>query len=293
MKSDVCPICGSNKTRELYSENINLKKLSFTYVKTPDSGKTFRSVRCANCTHVFCSPFPKNIYKNYEDVVDNKYLQYTESIRESAKVILPMIKKYISKGKILDVGCATGEFLDAAREAGFKVEGLELSKWSSKIASSKGILVHRQVLKSLAAKNSNKYDVITLFGVIEHFENPDKEMQYISKMLKPRGILVFWTGDVDSISSKILGHSWWYWQGQHIQYFSNKSLKLLGKNNGLKTLATKIFPFVGTFGLVENSLSRYKAKSFLMTLLKPIFMLKSKWIIYLPGEMLWFARKSS
>ena len=66
MKLDICPVCGSKKTIELYPSTVDLKKLSFTYVKTPDSGKTFRSVKCKSCTHVFCHPLPKNIYKNYE-----------------------------------------------------------------------------------------------------------------------------------------------------------------------------------------------------------------------------------
>lgn len=291
MKLDLCPICRSYKTLELYPSNIELEKLSFTYVKAPDSGKTFRSVRCLNCSHVFCFPLPKNIYKNYEDVVDNQYLRYTISIRDSASIILPLIKKIIPTGKILDVGCATGEFLSKAREFGYSVEGLELSKWSSEIARKKGIKVYRILLKSLASKYSNRYDVITLFGVIEHFENPKKEMEYIKKLLKPGGIIVVWTGDVNSISSRILKRNWWYWQGQHIQYFSSESLNVLAKKCGIRHLFTKTYPFVARYGLVENSLSRYSVGALITKLLKPFFLLKSKWILYLPGEMLWFGRK--
>lgn len=292
MKQDLCPICESKKTIELYKSDIDIKKLSFTYVKTPDSGKTFRSVKCLNCSHVFCSPLPKKIYKNYEDVVDKKYLHYTNSINEAAKIILPVLKKYIPKGKILDVGCATGEFLSVARDFGYTVEGLELSKWSSDIARSKNIKIHRSLLESVVSKNSKKYDVITLFGVIEHFEKPLEEMEYISKLLKPKGLLVIWTGDVNSLSSKFLGKSWWYWQGQHIQYFTEKSLTLVAKKAGIKHKSTKIYPFVATYGLLENSLSRYKNYRFLVRLTKILFFIKSKWTFYLPGEMLWFGVKS-
>lgn len=293
MKPVFCPICSSDNTFELYPQDINLKEISFTYVKNSNSGKTFRSVKCNNCTHVFCNPIPKNIYKNYEDVVDEQYLKYTPSIRESAKKILPIIKDLVSSGLMLDVGCATGEFLNEARKVGFKVEGLELSKWSSQITADKKIKVYRHTLESLVKKQSNKYNVITLFGVIEHFENPKRELQYIEKLLKPGGLLVIWTGDINSISSKILGHNWWYWQGQHIQYFSHKSLISLANKCGLDHLMTKTFPFVGTYGLVENSLSRYRLRPLMMKVLKPIFFLKSKWTIYLPGEMLWFGVKSS
>lgn len=293
MKSIKCPVCNSDNTLELYPEDIDLNKISFTYVKTPNSGKTFRSIRCDDCTHVFCCPIPRNIYKNYEDVVDKQYLKYTISIKESARIILPLIKKIVPSGIILDVGCATGEFLNEAKEFGYLVEGLELSKWSSEIAARKNIKIYRHTLEFLAKKYLNKYDVITLFGVIEHFEFPRKEMQCVEKLLKPGGILVIWTGDINSISSKILGRSWWYWQGQHIQYFSHKSLNMLAKKCNLSHLDTKVYPFVATYGLIENSLSRYYLRKIIMIILRPVFLIKSKWTIYLPGEMLWFGVKSS
>lgn len=291
--SSKCPICTSNNSTQLYKSDIDLRKLSFTYVKTPNSGKTFRSVRCNNCTHVYCDPIPKNMYKNYKDVVDKQYLKYVESIRFSAEKILPIIKKYKKSGLILDVGCATGEFLTIARRYDYSVEGLELSRWSSNLARRKKLKIHNDKLEILSKRFSNKYDIITLFGVIEHFENPLSEMKHINKLLKKDGLLVIWTGDINSISSRLLGRSWWYWQGQHIQYFSHKSLSLLGEMSGVRGIATKVFPFIATYGLLDNSLSRYWFRPYIMWFIKPFFRLKSKWTIYLPGEMLWFGRKFS
>jgi len=293
MKLDKCPICKSSKTIQLYSSNIELSKLSFTYTKTPDSNKTFRVVRCNNCSHVFCSPIPKNIYKNYKDVVDREYLNYMDSLRISAELILPIIVKNMPKGRLLDVGCATGEFLTVAKNFGYSVEGLELSKWSSEIARKKGLRVYTDSLKTLVNKYPARYDVITLFGVIEHFENPLDEITYINKLLKPEGLLVIWTGDVNSISSKVLGRRWWYWQGQHIQYFSHKSLNVLSKACGFKHVVTKVYPFVATYGLMNNYLGRYYFRPWVMILLKPLFRIKRIWTIRLPGEMLWIGRKVS
>lgn len=287
----VCTVCGSKKTKILFPADIDPQKVSFTYVKTPYSGKTFRALRCLNCTHVFCSPLPKNLYKNYEDVVDEQYLRYVKSIELSSQVILPIIKNYISSGKVLDVGCATGEFLSVARKFGYDVEGLELSRWSSSIASKKGIKIFRERLNSLAKKFSDRYEVITLFGVIEHFENPLEEMSYIKKLLKPGGLLVIWTGDVNSLPSKILGKSWWYWQGQHIQYFTEKSLNLLSKKFGIRHISTRTYPFVAMKGLLDNSLSRYKLRKPIMRLASPFFKIKQTWTFYIPGEMLWFGQR--
>src|SRR3990167_3612448 len=117
-----CPICKSSKTSELHQEDLDLNKLIFTYEFSPESQKTFRVLRCRNCTHVFCSPLPKNIYKNYEDVVDKEYLRHQKTRRLSAQAVLSIIKSYVSKGRFLDIGCATGDFLSVAGDFGYSVE---------------------------------------------------------------------------------------------------------------------------------------------------------------------------
>jgi SAM-dependent methyltransferase len=181
-----------------------------------------------------------------------------------------------------------------AESFGYEAEGLELSKWSSELAKKKGLKIYRQSLESLSKKISKHYDVITLFGVIEHFERPLDEISYINKLLKPGGLLVIWTGDVNSMPSRLLRKRWWYWQGQHIQYFSHQSLKRLLNKEGFEHMTTKIYPFVATYKLMNNYLGRYYfLRPWIMKLLKPIFRLKPVWTVRLPGEMLLLARKKS
>lgn len=286
-----CPVCKSMNIKKIYRSNIDLKKMTFSYAKTPDCNKTFRVVRCQNCTHVFCSPIPKNIHKNYEEVIDYSYLKYSESLNISARLILPIIKSYIPSGLLLDVGCATGDFLIEARNTGYHVEGLELSRWSSKIAKKRGIIIYRERLRSLANRFSSRYEIVTLFGVIEHFENPVEEVRYIEKLLKPGGLLVIWTGDVDSLISRTLGRRWWYWQGQHIQYFTYKSLNYLTKLCGFKFVDKKNYPFVATYDLMDNYLGRYYSRPWIMKIIRPLFIVKPIWTFRLPGEILWLGRK--
>ena len=291
MNLSTCPICKSLNTVELYPENIDLSQLTFTYEFTPESQKTFRVIKCRNCTHVFCSPLPGNIYKNYEDVVDKEYLHHSLTRRLSAQSVLNIIKSYVPKGRLLDIGCATGDFLSVARDFGYSVEGVELSKWSSKIVEEKGIKVHKELLMSLSRRFSKRYDIITMWGVIEHFQNPRDEMTCINRLLKPGGILVIWTGDVNGIISRILGRRWWYWQGQHIQYFTRSSLNHLARLSGFERVSTKLYPIAATYEQVENSLSRYKFKKYLIPIIKLIFSIKPIWYLRLPGEMLWFGRR--
>jgi len=288
-----CPICNSKKTRELYSSNIDILKLTFSYTRTPDNNKTFRVVKCCNCSHVFCSPIPKMFYKKYEKVTDKEYLKHELARKLTAREVLKLISKYYSCGRLLDVGCATGDFLLEAKKCGFSVEGLELSSWSSKIARSRGLKIHKKTLRALSEKNKNSYDFITMWGVIEHFENPTSEMKYINKLLKPNGILILWTGDINSLTSKIMGRRWWYWQGQHIQYFTKNSLNFLASLSGFENIKTQIYPFVANYELLNNSLSRYRLHTVIIKFLWPLFLVRKQIILRLPGEMLWFGKKIS
>lgn len=291
MKSDVCPVCFSHNTICIRPQTLDIKRLSFTYEFSPESQKTFRVLRCKDCTHVFCSPLPKDLYKNYEDVVDKEYIRHFKTRELSAEAVLKTIKKIIPTGKILDVGCATGDFLRVAKTNGYEAEGLELSKWSSEIASKNGLKVYRNTLKVHANKFKDKYDIITLWGVIEHFEHPDKEMKYINTLLKPGGYVILWTGNVDGLMSQILKHKWWYWQGQHIQYFTQKSLNYLAQKNGFEHIVTKTYPIAATFEQMENSVSRYKRNKYIIPLFKLVFSIAPVLYLRFPGEMFWIARK--
>lgn len=250
-------------------------------------------MRCLDCTHIYCSPIPKNIADNYKDVIDEEYLKHVTSRKLSAEAVLDVIQKRVKFGRLLDVGCATGDFLQIARARGFIAEGLELSGWSSEIAISHGFIVYREYLSNLAKKLPCQFDVITLMGVIEHFENPLQEMQFIRKLLKPNGIIVLWTGNAGSIYSRILGRRWWYWQGQHIQYFTYSSLKKLMHISGFNHIETKRYPFAATFETISNSIRRYKSYKLLRLLIMPCFALKPVWYLRLSCELLFIARKAS
>ena len=287
-----CSVCQGSNVSQVYDSQIAAdEKLSFSYTFSPLHNKTFAVYRCKQCSHQFCYPVPPDIGKNYLDVVDSEYLKHEESRRATGAKSSAIIKSYIKSGKLLDIGCATGEFLCAGHSDGLECEGLEPSAWSGEIARKRGFRVHGELLETFAAKHRSEYDVVTLWGVIEHFSDPITEVARIQQILKPGGLLFVWTGDVDSITSRILGRRWWYWQGQHIQYFTFRSLKHLFSLNGLQTLSNKIYPFATSYQAINNSLKRYKTHRLMTTLLKPFFVFKPMRFLYLPGEMLVVARK--
>jgi 2-polyprenyl-3-methyl-5-hydroxy-6-metoxy-1,4-benzoquinol methylase len=287
-----CPVCDSSETQVWYPAAIREgEQVSFSYTFSPHHNRTFQVLRCRACTHAYCFPIPAGIAQHYRDVVDEEYLRHETSRILSAVAVLEGLKKRRPGGRLLDVGCATGDLLVAATRLGFDAEGLELSDWSSTLARKRGFTVHQERLATLAQRSPEAYDLITLMGVIEHFAEPREELAYLSRLLKPGGILAIWTGDVDSSLSRILGRRWWYWQGQHIQYFTRRSLTRLTGDAGLERVGTSLFPFAATIGTIRNSLRRYRSHRFLTGLVRPLFALKPVWFLRLPGEMLHLARR--
>jgi SAM-dependent methyltransferase len=288
-----CPICDSASVEEVRPAEIErLEEVSFSYSFSPEHTKTFRIVRCRNCTHLFCAPLPEQLVDRYQDVVDEEYLKHAESRRLAAEAVLRNVKKHAAGRRLLDVGCATGDFMQAGRAAGFDVEGLELSTWSCAVARGRGFSVHQKTLSQLASEGGPQFDVISLIGVIEHFPDPRAEMDNLARLLRPGGILVIWTGDVSSWLARLLGRRWWYWQGQHIQYFTQKSLSHLARVARLDPVGTERYPFAATHATLSNSLRRYPLHSLMSAMLAPVFRFKPVVYLRLPGEMLFFARRA-
>jgi 2-polyprenyl-3-methyl-5-hydroxy-6-metoxy-1,4-benzoquinol methylase len=288
-----CVICGGSETEEVRPAEIErLEEVSFSYSFRPEHTRTFRVVRCRTCTHMFCDPLPAQVTERYHDVVDEEYLKHGESRRLAAELVLRTVAKSTAGRSLLDVGCATGDFLEAGRQAGFDVEGVELSEWSCAIARQRGFLVHDTPLANFAKTGGQRFDVVSLIGVIEHFPDPRAEMENIAKLLRPGGVVVIWTGDASAWLPRLLGRRWWYWQGQHIQYFTHASLERLAALTGFEHVTTELYPFAATASTISNSLRRYPLHRVLSAATSLVFKLKPVITLRLPGEMLFIARRA-
>ena len=195
-----------------------------------------------------------NLLDDYISTEDSVYLSSREQRIHTARKSVSIIRKYVSaKSRLLDVGCAAGFFLDVAADQ-FEVEGLELSVWAADRAS-KNHTVHREPLSQLDF--AERFDVITMFGVIEHFSNPALEIAAAHRAVKPSGYLVIYTGDVNSIVARILRKKWWWYQGMHLQYFSRNSLDLLLKRHGFEIVEHRLHPVYFSLNSLAQSLARY------------------------------------
>jgi ubiquinone/menaquinone biosynthesis C-methylase UbiE len=284
-----CPVCGSLNYKTIFEDSLGDNLPSFDYAFTPSHNQTYMIVKCLSCTHGFSIVPRNNFWKNYQITNDKDYLKRQNERLMTAQKVHNLLKKVSASGKLLDVGCATGDFLSVAQND-HDVEGLELSEWSASIARERGFKIHTCRLDEL--RSDSHYDVITLWGVIEHFESPRKEIQNISRLLKPGGIVCLWTGDFESWTARLLGKRWWYIQGQHIQFFSKKSLCQLFSDFNFDTLSIVRYPFTTDFRSLSKSLGRYKHLNRISHPILASRFLADKTIeLSLPGEMCAFFKK--
>jgi len=142
--------------------------------------------------------------------------------------------------KILDVGCSSGALLRVAGELGFPAFGVEPAAEAANTAHTMGFEIFEGLLHE-AAYADNRFDLVTLFEVIEHLTEPAAMLQEIRRILKPGGILLIGTGNGASWTAQILGAKWEYFDislhGGHISFFNPESLCLLAERCGLTVVS--------------------------------------------------------
>lgn len=203
-------------------------------------------VGCRSCGLVYANPRPSKekleiLYKNYYDASKsgikgpNDTSVSFENIQEDINTdrIKLIEKKLGKKGKILDIGCGVGYFLQSAKERGWSVYGVEPSKEAKKLCSKKGIKV---IEPTNFKKYSGLFDAVTLFHVLEHIESPKEYLPKISKLVKKKGIVMIEVPNINSFNAKRQKKKWWYVQDMHLFYFSPATIKRYLVKAGFKDI---------------------------------------------------------
>lgn len=201
-------------------------------------------VECNRCGLVYVAETVNDLRKFY-DRDYYKGLVYKDYIAESKKRVnifrkkLNLIMRWMPGGKLLDIGCAAGFFLDVARRCGWEVFGVEISEFSSRYARERlGIDVFTGQLKDAQFKD-NYFDVITMWDTIEHLQNPFDTLVEIHRILKKHGLLVIETLNVSSLNARLLRSSWpLYGPPYHLFYFSKKTIAELLLKSGFQAFVT-------------------------------------------------------
>ena len=239
-----CNLCGSNKHSVLYktySGDITLERESYKITDHTVSGP-IRIVRCNSCGLIYANPHPtaQKLINAYINMVDKSYLEEEAGRRLSARSILKILYKLKIHGRLLDIGSATGFFLDEARKNDWEVNGVELSDWAIDYAKSRLCInnIFHGILKDVHYPD-NYFDAIILKDVIEHIADPKDTLIEIRRILKPKGILCINTPDIGSFVSKLLKAQWWRVNQFHLYYFNRKTLYKMLEVSGFKPIKTK------------------------------------------------------
>ena len=143
--------------------------------------------------------------------------------------------------KVLDIGCGTGDFLVACRKKSFYISGVEPNKKAREFTISK---IKKVELKKSIYDLKEKYDVITMWHVLEHVPDLEKYILKLEALLKPKGVLIIAVPNYKSYDAKYYKQFWaGYDVPRHLWHFSKKSISLLFSKTSIKVTSIKPMKF--------------------------------------------------
>jgi len=197
--------------------------------------KKHKILKCNNCTYLQLFPIPtKEELKKYNDEnLQDKNIEYFGTISDHRKKSLEdttrrvcFLKKHVKKkSKILEIGSGHGFFLEAMRKEGYDVTGVEISKEKKKILKKVTNIEILDINIGEQTPDIKKVDVIVLFHVLEHIDDPIKFLENLKKLLKKDGMVIIEVPNSDDHLLQNIAYQKWYWQLAHISYFNPKTLK--------------------------------------------------------------------
>lgn len=238
-----CNLCGSENNSILYKSNIRIKKPSVEeFTSTVNEYATYNNiVKCNDCGLVFMNPRDENVNSLYQDVVDKEYINSWNEREKTFKNHISWIKKYKKNGNLLDIGCYAGIFPYVAKKSGFEVTGIEPSMWAAEYAGNKTkSKIYQGSWKDVSFKEGS-FDIITIWDVIEHLEDPLGCLKISHKWLKRDGLLTVTTHDISSILARMMGGKYPWLMRFHLYHFSPKTLTEMIKKAGFTDVKTTYY----------------------------------------------------
>lgn len=225
METIVCPLCASNGMRP------------YRTLVDRFSAETFTLVQCTQCSLVYLNPRPTideighyypEAYEPYEAGGD-----VTGHQRRLRTMQLDFAETFAGKsGRLLDIGCASGDFMWVARQRGWQVAGIEPSHSAAEMARQRGLTVTVGSAET-ALTDHRDLDLITMWDVLEHLHQPKAVLQQCAQALKPNGWLVFAIPNRNSFDHTLFGQDWVGWEApRHLSFFDSATLPRLLAETG-------------------------------------------------------------
>ena len=199
------------------------------------SKETFELLYDPDLDLVFTHPQPtEEKLPSYYDSPD--YISHTDGKRSlfekmyqivknnALKSKLKLINSESQKGTVLDIGAGTGDFLTVLKNDGWQITGIEPNEKAKAIAISKGITF----ADSLEGLQNNSFDVITMWHVLEHVPDVEKQISELKRLLKPNGTIFIAVPNFNSFDANYYGHFWAAFDvPRHLWHFSKTAIKKL------------------------------------------------------------------
>lgn len=272
----MCPVCRSMNTKYLYQirtgtvwSNANTEK--------KDKVNVDKTYQCLKCKLVFKDLDSLRI--NFDEYYANLNEDYFGMLHEDRRIkehreMTKLINEDKMSGKLIDIGCGTGGFLDSLDKNKWEKWGVEPAGFAREILIKKNIRALNDTFLNVDLPE-NYFDVVTMFDVIEHIVNPLAHLRKVWKILKDDGVLLIATPNVDSLTARVSGRYWRHFQPiAHLIFFSPQTLSQLLRKEGFSDFYIKKYDYSLSFSKavvnMVKSTRKFVAKAVLINMAKMI-----------------------
>ena len=238
-KVEKCPLC-NNKDYENFI-------ICRDYTVSQES---FAITQCQSCKFLFTNPRPKKkAIQHYYESED--YISHSNKANSLINTLYKVIRSYTLSNKvkiinnltehntILDYGCGTGTFLELAKSNNWKIAGIEPSDRAKSTAINKlGNNIYSTIDK---LDDTEQFDIITLWHVLEHVHDLNKTIKQLKSHLKKKGTLIIALPNNSSFDQQLYKQHWAAFDvPRHLYHFNQLTIKTLAHKHYFKIM--KIIP---------------------------------------------------
>jgi 2-polyprenyl-3-methyl-5-hydroxy-6-metoxy-1,4-benzoquinol methylase len=218
MENIDCPLCAKKNSTVVIQEN------------------GFNGVKCSECGLIYISPRPSfsELLEYYDDDYADSHIAFKKSKTRHAKLTLSIIKKFVSKGKILELGAGGGHFLLEAERQGFDVFGIEPNPIEAKLINDELSIPCENNPLNKDSFPGVSFDAIYHCNVLSHFYDPIQQFLLCREKIVDNGFMIFETGNIGDIDSKYYKRFSSFEYPTHLFFFGEKSLKKIMNKTGFK-----------------------------------------------------------
>jgi SAM-dependent methyltransferase len=231
-----CDFCGSEEYKTLFSGRDLLLGLP----------GLFTMVECSSCGLIRQNPQPTpdiiqffypSYYPSFTIAVDDEISMIRKLERKYGLIkMIKIVEKFQKGGKLLDVGCSTGNFLsELAKRRIWDVEGVDPSQYAVSYAQKRfGLKVRCGFIEEIDLPTET-YDVVTMWDVLEHTYHPYFVIKKVNNLLKNGGYFIFSVPNMHSLDRYIFGKYWMGWDlPRHLYLFPDKVLDNMLRSAGFE-----------------------------------------------------------